>query len=507
MVSIKYSEILFYLFFGLLLFAKGVGLYDGQAVFKLVLIMSGMCFALKLCLEKYNWKQLIIIPGILFLGGVTYLLSGEKGLLLNCMILVGMHNIDSRKVFKVAAGVWGTSVAISVISSLFHMEDTVYKVHDKLGFEHVFRWSLGYGHPNVLQITYLILAIIVVYLLGKNFKLWHAGVLFLGNCFFFMYSLSYTGFITVMCLIVGRVYLLYRPKLCMVEKTLLHLFFPACLVLSLVAPCVLEGQAFHILNELMNTRLGLAKHFLSKEFIHLWGNRLSEITSVSLTMDNAYVFAFIVYGIIPFVIIVGFTIYVIYILMKKEDYVGVLIFLVIAVGGLTEPFLYNTSFKNLSVILMGEVLFEKISGNEKYKLFAGLNKAKNFSEETIRKVNAFTKRVGKYGYKKVLFVTIGAALICLISNYMISYPEGYVVYREDCANLEKVFHYYGEEEYEGYREMEDFKPGELVEYYGGSIVTVEIVRNSIMAFLLGFAVLYIGYGVCESLKEKPWRNL
>ena len=152
-------------------------------------------------------------------------------------------------------------------------------------------------------------------------------------------------------------------------------------------------------------------------------------------------------------------------------------------------------------------MFEKISGNEKYKLFAGLNKAKKFNEEIIRKVNAFIKRVGKCGYKKVLFVTIGATLICLISNYMISYPEGYVVYREDCANLEKVFHYYGEEEYEGYREMEDFKPGELVEYYGGSIVTVEKVRNSIMAFLLGCAVLYIGYGVCESLKEKPWRNL
>ncbi len=507
MVSIKYNEVLFYLFFGLLLFAKGIGLYDGQKVFVLVLVVAGLCLALKFCLEQYNYKQIAVIAGILFLGGITYILSGEKGLLLNCMLLVGMHNMDSRKVFKLAAVVWGIAFAGIVTGSLFHMEDTVYKVHDKLGLGPVFRWSFGYGHPNVLQITYLILAIIIIYLLGKNFKLWHGVALFLGNCFFFLYSLSYTGFITVMCLLIGRVYLLYRPKLCKLEKALLYLILPICIILSLVAPLVLEGRAFEILNRLMNTRLALAKHFMTREYIHLWGNRLSEITTSTLTMDNAYVFAFIIYGIIPFICIFAFTFYGLYILMKRERYVEVLILLVIVVGGLTEPFLYNTSFKNLSFIFLGELLFEKIRGNETYSILAKKNQTKLITLEWLSKVRLFIRHVLRRSAVKLCTVTIGAVIVCLISAFVISYPEGYVVYRADCADLEKVFHYYGEETgYEGYREMEAFCPGELVEYVSGNIVTVEKVRNSVMAFLLGFIALYFLYGICETIKEKPWRK-
>lgn len=507
MVSIEYSEILFYIFFGLLLFAKGIGLYDGQTAFKLILVIAVLCLLGKLCLEKYNIKQMILIAGLAVLGGLTYLLSGEKGLLLNCLLVIGMHNMDSRKVFRFAGVVWGSAFAGTMISSLFHMEDTVYKVHAKLGLGHIFRWSLGYGHPNVLQITYLILALIIVFLLGKNFKLWHAGALLLGNCFFFLYSLSYTGFITVLCLLIGRVYLLYHPRLCKSEKALLQLVFPACIALSLVAPLVLEGRAFQIVNKLMNTRLELAKHFLTQDYIHLWGNRLSEIITDSLTMDNAYVFAFITYGIIPFALIVAFTMSVIYQFLKKEQYIEVLLLLVIAVGGLTEPFLYNTSFKNLSFIFMGELAFLKMSGDEKYALFAKCNKQIHLSEDVFDKCHFYTEALLRSCAVKMLFAIAGAVLICVISNFIISYPEGYVVYRADCSDLKKVFYYYGEETgYEGYREMEDFSKGELVEYFSGNIVTVERIRNSIMALLLGFVITYLLYGIFEFVMKQNRRK-
>lgn len=506
-VTIKYSEILFYLFFGFLLFAKGIGLYDGQPVFKAILVIATLCLIGKICLEKYNIKQIIFIGGLFLLGGLTYILSGEKGLLLNCMLIIGMHNMKSKRVYKVAGLVWGIAFGGIMVSSLFHMEDTVYKVHEKLGLGHIFRWSLGYSHPNVLQITYLLLAIIIVYLLGENFRLWHAVALFLGNCFFFLYSVSYTGFIVVTCLLVGRVYLLYRPKLCLIEKVILQLFFPGCIALSLLAPLFLTGKAFEILDKLMNTRLSLAKHFLTQDYIHLLGNRLSDIITESLTMDNSYVFAFITYGIIPFILIAFFTIYTIYRFVKREQCVEVLILIVIAIGGLTEPFLYNTSFKNLSFTFMGEFVFSEISGNEKYSIIAKYNKEKSVAVEFFEKNNLGIKAFLKCCRTKILFAAIGAVLVCILSNFIISYPEGYVVYRSDCSGLEKVFHYYGEETgYEEYREMEDFKQGELVEYFGGNIVVVEKVRNNIMALLLGFIVLYLIYGVCESAVSRRRRK-
>lgn len=499
---VKYSELLFYLFFGLILSAKGVGFYDGQPVFKLILVIAVICLLGKLTLEQYSGKQIIAIIGLFIFGGATYCLSGEKGLLLNCMIMIGMHHIETKRVFRLSAIIWGSTFLITIVNALFHMEDTVYKVDEKLGLGHIFRWSLGYGHPNVLQITYFILAIIFIYLLGKDFKLWHAGLLFLGNCFFFLYSVSYTGFITVLLLIAGRIYLMYRPKLCFVEKMLLQLVFPLCIMISLIAPVALNGKAFQILNKLMNTRLALSKYFLTSDYVHLWGNRLADITTNSLTMDNSFVFAFVVYGIIPFIIIVVFTMLMISHLIKNEQYVELLIVLAMAIGGLTEPFLYNTSFKNLSFVFMGQFIFQHIKGNENYSMFAMLNKEINIPEGGLNKCFWLKCRLLECDIKKILFALIGSIFVCLVSNFAITYPKGYVVYRSDCSDLEKKFHYYGEEELEGYREMEIFQPGELVEYFSGNIVVVERIRNSTMAIFLGFSICFVVYGIGEILNER-----
>lgn len=507
MIKVKYSELLFYLFFGVLFFAKGIGLYDGQTLFKLLLIIAVVCLLGKFSLEKYNKEQMIVIVGVLLLGGTTYLLTGEKGLLLNCLLIAGLHHMDTKKIFRLAGVIWSIAVVGTIIVSLFHMEDTVYKVHAKLGLGHVFRWSMGYGHPNVLQITYFIMAIIIVYLIGDKFKLWHGILLFLGNCFFFLYSLSYTGFAVVLCLLIGRVYLSYRPQLTKAEKVLLQMIFPLCVLLSLVGPVILRGEAFRIIDKLMNTRLRLAKHFLVKDYIHLFGNRLSEIITNSVTMDNAYVFAFITYGIIPFTLIVVVTLYAIRQMCRQEKYIEMLIFAVISIGGLTEPFLYNTSFKNLSVILIGEVLFARCKGEEKYSLLEKYNQKIQVCTRWFQKILKQIHLCMKYDGKKVIVAFVGAFVVCVTSNGLISYPKGYVVYRVDCAGLEEVYHYYGEESgYEGYREMEEFTEGELVEYYSGNIVILEKIRNSSMALFLGFVMAYVVYGIRESVVKREKKH-
>ena len=360
------GEILYLFFFGSLLFAKGVGFYDGQLIFKLVLIFALGCLALKLAIEGYTLTEILGMTFIIALTGMTYVISGEKGMLLNGLMMIGMKNVSRKRVFTVGAGLWIIAFLGVTISSLFHMEDTVYKVHSKLGMGHIFRWSLGYPHPNVLQVSYIVLAIFMIYLLGDAFKLKHGVLLFVGNCLVFLYSVSYTGFIMFMCLLLGRIYLLFRKRLCSVEKVLLQMVFPGCVLVSLLAPIKLSEKWFRMLDKLLSHRLELAWWYLKPEYISLWGRRLSEITSEARTMDNAYLFAFITYGIIPFVILCIATMYMIYRYLKKDDYLEALVILSIAVGGLTEPFLYNTSFKNLSFLFMGALLFENKGGRREW---------------------------------------------------------------------------------------------------------------------------------------------
>lgn len=507
MISIKYSEILFYLYFGLLLVAKGLGLYDGQVCFKFILVLAFLCLAAKVAIEKYNVLHLMLTIGIILVGVTTYILSGEKGLLLNFMMMVGMLHVDSKRVIRLAGYLWGATFGVRVIISLFDMQDTVYKVHDKLGLGYIFRWSLGYSHPNVLHVSYLLLAALIILILGNKCKLWHLGTLLLGNIVIFLYSVSYTGFIIVMALLLGRLFLMIHSNLLWIEKGLWALVVPACAGISIIGPLVLtDGYLHYKLNIITNTRLWLTQQFLNPEYIHLWGNRLSEITTNALTMDNAYVFAFIIYGIVPFCITIGITIYTVIQLLRQNRIIEVLVILVIGIGGITEPFLYNTSFKNISFIYMGEMLFCTENEKEKIGILAKYNKMISFSKTRILKGKEIIKDVTLLTWKKLIVAACAGTLALLASHGVMSYPDGYVVRRSDCEDRPKIFHYYDVEPgFENYKEMVEFEPGEKVEYFSGNIVKVEKVRNNVMIFLLVSTGSYLLCGAGENLRKAKRR--
>ena len=504
-LTVSTGEILYWIFFSALFGAKGIGLYDGQVIFKLVLIVSVFLLISKLFIESYSLNEIIKILVVVSITGSTYLISGEKGLLLSGLVIIGMKFVDVKRLFAIETIVWTVAFFFVTFSSLFHMEDTVYKVHDKLGMGHIFRWSLGYAHPNVLHVSYVVLAMLFIYLLGDQFKIKHAVYLFLGNCIIFLYSVSYTGFLLFMCLIIGRIYFMKRKKLSTIEKIVLQMVFPACVAVSLVFPLLASGKVFDIVNKLLSTRLALAKYYLTPEFISLFGKRLCDITSHVMTMDNAYLFALITYGIIPFLVICLATVWMIHKLIMQEKYLEILLILVISVGGLTEPFLYNTSFKNLSFIFMGALLFSNSEEQKQYqvlppKLTGRLNKNINIPVDFWYIMRE--KVISMCRFSKLKFITgvLGAVLSVSLLVFNISYPAGYVVHRIDCADIGEETHYYGDEKnFENYKEMSNFQTGDKVEYFNGNIVKMEKIRNTVIVALAGYIAAYILCGILAKL--------
>ena len=504
MINVKSGEILYWLFFGSLFLAKGLGLYDGQAVFKLILLFAMACLFLKICMEKYTLGEYFKIFFILLFTGITYLNSGEKGLVLCGFMMIGMKYVDVKRVFRIGLIIWSFSFFLITFTSLFHMADTVFKVHSKLGLGHIFRWSLGYPHPNVLQVSYFILAILVLYVLGEQFRPRHALWLFAGNCLVFLYSVSYTGVIIFMVLILGRLYLYYRKRLCILEKGLLFCVYPICVLLSLLAPIKIRGELFNILNRLLSTRMELGWRYLKPENYTWFGLRVSEITDASLTMDNAYLFAFIAYGIVPFAILSLSIMYAIFYFLKKDQYMEVLIIISIVIGGLTEPFLFNTSFKNLAFLFGGSLLFD---GSEKRKEFALISKWNKEIKIPLGKWNALlsaTKKVLTFEKIQCMMGVAGAVLFCIAAQMMISYPAGYVLPRKECADITKDFKYYEEENpaYAGYKRMGTFEQGDEIEYFSGNIVKMERTRNFVISIVFGYAVGYLVSGSVIWKREK-----
>lgn len=507
-LHVTLGEILYWLFFGSLFLAKGLGFYDGQAIFKLVLVFAMGCLFLKLCIEKYTIGEYFKILFVMLLTGITYLTSGEKGLLLCGLMMIGMKYVDVKRVFRIGLAVWTLSFLLITCTSLFHMEDTVFKVHDKLGLGHIFRWSLGYPHPNVLQVSYFILAVLVIYVLGDRFRPRHALWLLGGNLLIFIYSVSYTGFIVFMVLILGRLYLYYRKKLCILEKGLLFLIYPACVLLSLLAPIKITGELFLFLNKLLSTRMELGWRYLKPENYTLFGLRVAEITDASHTMDNAYLFAFIAYGIIPFAILSLGILYAIYRFLKKDQYLEVLIIISIVVGGLTEPFLFNTSFKNLAFLFGGTLLFGNAKGKREFALAPNWNKEISLPVSKLEETASLAKKVLSLSKGKCIVGIVTAVVCCVAVQLLVAYPKGYVFHREVCADITKDFKYYEEEnpDYAEYKRMGSFEQGDEIEYFSGNIAKVEQARNIVISIVLGYAVGFILTGCLTTVGNRENRD-
>ena len=273
-IEVTWQEACYFGFFILLSVTKGLGLYEGQKLFELLVVPAFFLGAVKLAITPYTRRQWVMQALLVLLVGIVYWNSHERGILFLAFTVLGMKNISVKKVFHVGLWVWSVCAVFLSIFSFLRIVHTVYRVHAKMGLGPIFRWSLGFSHPNILHITYLALCAFLLYQLEERYKCRHFFLLMAGNVLVFFYSVSYTGFGIVSVLLAGCLYVRIRPRFCILEKLLANLVLPVCLVLSFVAPFYLYdlkyGYYVQQLNFKLNTRIWLAEQFLRSEYRSLF---------------------------------------------------------------------------------------------------------------------------------------------------------------------------------------------------------------------------------------------
>lgn len=409
---INLSELMYLCFFGIMFFAKGIGLYDGQLIYKLVLLVAFGCLGVKMLVEKHSYLEWTVIIGLLFFSSVIYLHSGEKGILICTAMVVGMKRVSVDRVFKSGLLLWCVSAGGCFLYSLLNMDTVRMEVQHKLGQAFVPRYFMGFPHPNVLHISYFVLALLFLYAWKENYSWKHLFGLMLGNVFVFIYSFSITGFAVVTFLLFITLYIKIK-KVNNFDYFLVKAVFPLCLLISIVLPVFAEGKVLQIADKIFNHRIGYSKHFLQWNMITLIGNPLAEITDSILAIDNSFVFALIIYGAPIFIclVIAYFTLIRCYVSEKKNVELAIIISYFIA--GITEPLLFNTSFKNLTLVFIGALLFEKL---EKYsgKEFAFI-KEKEFEfkiqADYQQKMTELLQVVKKYMHGRYVCISMAAAAV------------------------------------------------------------------------------------------------
>lgn len=513
MKKIQLSELLYLIYIFLMLFSKGIGLYDGQILYKVFLVLAIGVLLAKFCITEHTLKEWILIIALSLLTIIVYFNCKEKGIIICILTVLAMKNVSVDKVFKTGMWTWGIVMWGNIIYHLLNLDASGYKVHEKLGLGHIFRWDLGFSHPNVLHISYFVFCGFIVYNLDKKYQWKHALGLMLGNLFIFLYSVSYTGIVVVTLYLTMSLYVNIRKEISKVEYLIMELVFPVCVLLSLLSPLLLPPGIFYILNKVFSNRLILAEYYLVSENMKLFGNSLEDITTHILTMDNAYVFSLVIYGIIIFVLILVGYFMMIHFCIKQKKTKELVLILCIVIAGITEPFLFNTSFKNLTLLFLGNFLFEssckEIEQEKRIAIYAKGNKEIILNYQKIDGIGSQLKSIWKREKKRALVLALSCGMIISVFYGMIKeMPQGYIMPRIH-VDIESDETWYLESEQESeYKNMKilDYKDAETrMQIFEGIIVGVEYIRSCISTFVITTVSVLMVYVLIINITDSKKR--
>lgn len=500
--TITLQEACYYGFFILLSLAKGLGFYEGQKLFYLLVVPALVLGFLKILLTPYTKKQAVLQIVLLALVAVIYCESRQIAIFFVAFTVLGMKGISVKKVLHIALWVWAVCAVVLSAVSFFFLEHTVYRVHAKMGLGHIFRWSLGFTHPNILHITYLMLCALIIWELEEKYGLKQYVLLMAGNLLVFFYSISYTGFGIVAVMLTGCLYIRFRPRFCLVEKMLANLVLPVCLILTFVLPFYINyhriSRFVQKLNFMLNTRIWLAEQFLKSEYRSLFGADISKVVKSSMTLDNSYVWCYINYGLVFTVIIIAGYFALLFYDTYKQRTRELVILVCFLAAGWTEQLLFNTSFKNITLLFLGAFLFLQREGEREYCLFSGFMRRRRVVTVPLAGLpdwillRARTVYLAHRG--RVLCVAAaGAAVGGLLCAALYQEPTGYVVPRFYTDGLEDIdYAVYLESEddpaYEGYRVMNYLDAQTPMQIVSGKAVKLETAHYYVGSLLLGAAL-------------------
>lgn len=520
------AEIIYLLYFSIMTLAKGFGLYDGMRPYTMALYAGAVLIVLKLILTEHTAAEWIYVLSMLALGILTYHNSGQTGALIYLSMIVAMKNVSIKRLFKLGLTIWGSTFVLQILLTLTGCKDDIFMVHEKLGLGYIIRWSLGQPHPNVLQITSLMICAMILYLTrpqGKKLLL-STFIMLLANLYIFLYSISYTGLILVIFYLSLNLYLSYRKKLSILENIGLNLVFPACAAFAVLGPVTFPQKLWDLCEKALNTRFSTSMFHLTLDPLTFFGSRpASELTIRFQNIDNSYVFALARYGIVLFTLMcVSYMAYICH-CTRQRKYQELAITLGLAVAAIAEPFFVNPSFKNISLLFVGDFIFAKLDTFAAKNPDFFLNKKISICPLGAKKVHIpmtfIQKRMDFFlqalKEKTVLLTTVSLCVGILAGGFYAVHteiPTKYYVLRTSTQIVSKEYFFLDlqdlPDDFDGvilnYTDSET--PMQMIE---GNIGKVEYARGIVSsalwtALLTRFLLSWI-LALFNSLKNKPIR--
>lgn len=486
---ITVHELLFLISFSTLFIMKGIGIYEGMLAFNISIVVSFLCAGFAMLMADYTIPEFIGAIVLLGCSFLAYFETGEKAVIAAVLMVIGMKNVSLKRMMKIAFVVWTICFYGMIFVHLVGWREDIILAHNKFGLGFLLRRSLGFPHPNVLHISFIIWMALFLYVCDrKGKKLFKITiVLSLANILMFFYSVSVTGmglgFIYLAC----NFYFSLKEHFNIFEKVIIKSILPLCILACTIPPLFFEGKLFHILNKLLNTRMNIWKYYLTTFTPGIFGTVVYPPDERQMSLDGSYLYLLYYYGWFFFVVFMGLTFWTICRCIKKGHRKELAIILGLSIAGIVEPFLYNFSAKNVILIFVGYEIFDalRILDGKRINLLPWgkkeiLIKELDIDKERLQRCWNDVKR------RCVVSGVIVGTLLAICTIFIFEKPEKIYVQRIRCDYME----------YDGIYQNEIDNPEKSwilgadkqnSRYVGfdGNMITLEWIRSIVVGGVLG----------------------
>lgn len=294
----------------------------------------------KICFQKYSSSEIFRVVFFLFVGGVSYVLTGADRLFITMLFIIAGQGIDIKKLSKYAIFCQIIIIVMAVTCSLLGIIPNLMQETDSGGL----RQSWGFTHPNAFGSIFMALACsIAIYFFPRYSFSFYVFLVFIGLIIFYIAcsrtSAYCVAILVILCISSSRCigrhqfvdvdcfsYSLKKEKV--IERDINFILrsflygFIAIISLSVyfMVHFDINTKWMYALNEALSERLALMNTCYKEigirlfgfyrdvlnapndEFYVLRGSETNLIGATRNLVDNVYGKSLILYGIVPSII-------------------------------------------------------------------------------------------------------------------------------------------------------------------------------------------------------------
>ena len=361
--KITIAELIYFIYFGIMFGARAAGLYESLFLYSVSLVLGAAFFMMKVLVTKYSLLEYILMATLLGVSLLVYHNTGEKGMLLYMTMVLGMKGVTLKRIEKWALTVMSVCFTITILLAVTGIKkDIAYPADGRTFFGSVMRRGLGYPIFNTMFTTYIILIVLIMLVVHfDNIKglIVTSAFLYAFALYFYIYTCSNTGLIVTTVYLALNILFYKINRVNKIAGIFIEMIYPFCMLLSILGPVLITGDAFNKLDQIFHNRFNYSRYYLTTEPITLFGVRFAPAWTENVYIDSSFLYSFLQIGIIPCIILTFMMMKMIHdavVNNRKKELAVIISFCLL---GMSDPFFFNLSYKNLLFLFVADLLFNK----------------------------------------------------------------------------------------------------------------------------------------------------